>query len=314
MYSLSDIVTSANETKVINPHQFYDDVFERRVFNGTFIIQTFYSGHYHFMNEKGLKALKESGLINDGETWSHARNRLTRWLIRPNKRIMNLVSPYRKKPGTIQLGVQIRTGGKLANTHEPTVFLNDSSMPFIISTINSQLINRPSITELYISSDSVFMAIRIMHDVNATLCNPYRSLHFVHKPLAGYANSFRALRGLIALALMINASVTSKYNSHISFVATWKPFCSLLDESLSCICRSGAIIGSNVIPKNNASFFANTGKFYNDAIERKVAKGIYYIQACYSGHSHFMSEKGLKALKESGLINDGETWSHARNR
>ena len=164
MYSLSDIVTSANETKVINPHQFYDDVFERRVFNGTFIIQTFYSGHYHFMNEKGLKALKESGLINDGETWSHARNRLTRWLIRPNKRIMNLVSPYRKKPGTIQLGVQIRTGGKLANTHEPTVFLNDSSMPFIISTINSQLINRPSITELYISSDSTIMIERIVKE------------------------------------------------------------------------------------------------------------------------------------------------------
>lgn len=93
-------------------------------------------------------------------------------------------------------------------------------------------------------SDTVFISIRRYYDVNATICNANWPVTIVHSPYGGFANSFQALRGLIALALMINASVTSKYNSHISFVATWKPFCSLLDESLSCICRSSAIIAS----------------------------------------------------------------------
>ena len=148
--------------------KFYNNAFERKVAKGTYRFRHNNGGHSLFMSEKGLKALKESGLINDGETWSHARNRLTRWLIRPNKRIMNLVSPYRKKPGTIQLGVQIRTGGKLANTHEPTVFLNDSSMPFIISTINSQLMNLPSTTVLYISSDSSIIINRLVQEYKDT--------------------------------------------------------------------------------------------------------------------------------------------------
>ena len=149
-------------------HQFYDDVIDRRVLNGTFIIKTHYSGHYHFMNRKGFESLKDSGLIKNEETWHQARNRLTRWLFRPNKRIMSLVSPYRKKPGTIQLGVQIRTGGKLANNNEGTVFLNNMSMPFIISTINSQLMNLPSTTVLYISSDSSIIINRLVQEYKDT--------------------------------------------------------------------------------------------------------------------------------------------------
>ena len=59
------------------------------------------------------------------------------------------------------------------------------------------------------SSESVFLSLRKLIDVNATVCNPYATIHFIHDRNSGYANSFRALRGIIALALIINASVTS---------------------------------------------------------------------------------------------------------
>ena len=88
------------------------------------------------------------------------------------------------------------------------------------------------------------LVVRRLYDVNATLCNPYLSLSFVHEPLGGYANSFRALRGIIALAFIVNASVSSGYSSLISFVATWKSYCSLLDESISCICRCNTFVVS----------------------------------------------------------------------
>ena len=58
--------------------------------------------------------------------------------------------------------------------------------------------------------ESVILATRVPYSLNDTICNPSWPLHIVYHPQGGFANSFRALRGLITLALMFNATVTSE--------------------------------------------------------------------------------------------------------
>ena len=87
------------------------------------------------------------------------------------------------------------------------MFLSLIIIVFLLSSIFAARYNSTLIKmEL---SDTGFLMIRKLFDVNSTVCNPYATTHFIHNPASGFANSFRTLRGIIALALMINASVTS---------------------------------------------------------------------------------------------------------
>ena len=88
--------------------------------------------------------------------------------------------------------------------------------------------------------ESVILATRVPYSLNDTICNPSWPLHIVYHPQGGFANSFRALRGLITLALMFNATVTSESYSCLCSVATWNKYCSVMDESLSCLCSRKA--------------------------------------------------------------------------
>lgn len=88
--------------------------------------------------------------------------------------------------------------------------------------------------------ESVILATRVPYSLNDTICNPSWPLHIVYHPQGGFANSFRALRGLITLALMFNATVTSESYSCLWSVATWNKYCSVMDESLSCLCSGKA--------------------------------------------------------------------------
>lgn len=184
----SNTVSTDYGTRVDNIYQFYDDALDKRITNGTYIIKCYYDAYTHFQSQKGLVALRESSLVGATETWTDAIIRMSRLLFKPNKRIFDLVSPYRKKPNSIQLGVQIRTGGKLANSKEAAVFLDDSSMPIILSTINDQLRKLPATTELYISSDSDIMIRRIVQEYSN------RKVHYLNCTSRGHSE--KSISGL----------------------------------------------------------------------------------------------------------------------
>ncbi len=199
-----------NETRNVNIIQFYDDILDGRITNGTYVIKGHYDARKHFTSLKGWMVLKRSGLVKDNEMWTEARNRLSRWLFRPNKRILHQIAPYRKQ--TLQLGVQIRTGGVLANTKEGTVFLDDSSMPDILTTINNQLINLSSTTELYVSSDSDIMINRIVQEYSN------RKVHYLNCTTRGHAAvSIRGLECAIMDIVLITESDYLVYTRGSSF-------------------------------------------------------------------------------------------------
>ena len=160
------------------------------------------------------------------------------------------------------------------------------------------------------SSDFILLVINDLYVIDNTMCNPNWSLQFVYYPPSGFANSFRALRGIITLALVLIASVTSRDSSAFLSVATWKSYCSELDESLSCICNSSSYSAST----NSGTRVNNIYQFYGDVINGRIINGTCIIKYHYDASIHFNSQKRLTALRESGIVGETETWNDARIR
>lgn len=98
------------------------------------------------------KPLVKLGLLRRGEMTTKMRNRLSRFMFCPNKKLMREIKQtVASMQNKTIIGFQLRTGGTVANTNEKATFIPEAHLPQIAMKIKKMI--NPK-TAVYVSTDS----------------------------------------------------------------------------------------------------------------------------------------------------------------
>ena len=109
----------------------------------------------------------KKGLIYPKDSFHQLLQRVTRFVFCPNRKIRTQVRSFVNKRGNKSMvGVQLRFGGKLANSHERITFLLPEKIPHIKQIISQQI--NPN-TFVYVCSDSSLVIDEIREYTNNSI-------------------------------------------------------------------------------------------------------------------------------------------------
>lgn len=156
------------------------------------------SPHFYYLNHKlddilnkseYLDYLKKKGLIYPKDSFHQLLQRVTRFVFCPNRKIRTQVRSFVNKRGNKSMvGVQLRFGGKLANSHERITFLLPEKIPHIKQIISQQI--NPN-TFVYVCSDSSLVIDEIREYTNNSIwfMNQYSRGHSKRRDINYYAGA-----------------------------------------------------------------------------------------------------------------------------
>ena len=98
---------------------------------------------------------------------------LFRMFSNPNEHMMNIINNDVKKLPMPMVGIHIRTGGYLANFHEPTYWITKEEIPNVINYINSTITLEKLPHSIYLTTDSDY--------VESVVMNTLSHLHFIKR-------------------------------------------------------------------------------------------------------------------------------------
>ena len=142
-----------------------------------------------FKKSEFLEYLKKKGLIYPNDSYHKLLKRVTKFIFCPNQRIRSQVKSFINKRGNkTMVGVQLRFGGKTANSHEPHTFLLPEKIPHIKDIVLQQI--NPN-TFVYVCSDSSSVINEIREYTNDSIwfMNQYSRGHSKKRDINYYAGA-----------------------------------------------------------------------------------------------------------------------------
>ena len=160
---------------------------------------------------KNLERLIDSGILMKGQNWNDLKRMLYRVVLQPESSILADIQEEKSRlTRQFTFGLQIRTGGNLANDFESTSMINETRLHQIPAQVlkicQSERIN-PAEWNLYISSDSD-IATNYIRSVLGLFFNVVSSSKYKHGHTSSGRLSITTLKGaLIDIHMLGDADI-----------------------------------------------------------------------------------------------------------
>ena len=144
-----------------------------------------------FQTRENLQILIEEGIIQNGQNWNHVWQILYRIILHPGQSVLNDIEEVKARlTRSKTFGIQVRTGGRLANNNERISFISEdvvAKIPEQVQGICKRYRIDPKKWNLYISSDSDvvmdYIKLCFASEFNVVCASKYHRGHTTGKRL-----------------------------------------------------------------------------------------------------------------------------------
>ena len=109
---------------------------------------------YFINNYNGLEKINRLNLSMKFDNYDQFKKMMVRLIINPSESLQHLIYQQIKQFPKEYTSIQIRSGGKLANSHESTYWITEKELPSLKTFIQNQIIKHKLSTHVYLSTDS----------------------------------------------------------------------------------------------------------------------------------------------------------------
>ena len=125
---------------------------------------------YRMGNQRVVERLKAIGVMEKKENWSTFIKHMLRLLLNPTPEIQSLILAERERigPAENQLGIHVRCGGKVADSHEGTWMVSPSRLKKVPTLAKKMVKNVPIPKDklyMFLSTDSTSAAEQLVNEL-----------------------------------------------------------------------------------------------------------------------------------------------------